>query len=247
MSGRNRSAALIPLESLLRRAFKPELALPVCVLLFFALLGVVWALARPYGASVDEEAHYVRALGVSMGDLVGEADRWDYNPLTPAQQRTIDAATRRLNLPSRVAARQSPAGESIFSCFAIRTTEPASCIGQPTGRIVDRTYVGVYPPVPYVVPGLAARNAGGPVGGLLRARLASGIVCLLVLALCLYGVRDSAAPALSLLGVIAALSPSVLYFSWSMNANGLVQTGRACSSPDVPRLPPGTDRRLRVG
>ena len=35
------------------------------------------------------------------------------------------------------------------------------------------------------------------------------------------GVRDSAAPALSLLGVIAALSPSVLYFSWSMNANGL--------------------------
>lgn len=43
----------------------------------------------------------------------------------------------------------------------------------------------------------------------------------MVLALCLVGVRDRAAPALSLLGGIAALSPTVLYFSWSMNANGL--------------------------
>ncbi len=191
------------------------------MLAFFVLLGLAWALSRPYGASVDEEAHYVRALAVSTGDLVGEPDRWPYNPLTPTQQRTIDAATRRLDVPTRVAAKQSPSDESIFNCFAFRTTASASCISEPTGRVVDRSYVGLYPPVPYVAPGLAARGAGGPVGGLLRARLASGIVCTAVLALCLIGVRDRAAPALSLLGVTAALSPTVLYFSWSMNANGL--------------------------
>jgi len=208
-------------KSLLVRALDPRSALPVCVLAFFALLGVVWAIARPYGASVDEEAHYVRALGVSTGDLIGEAGTWPYNPLTPAQQRTIDAATRRLDLPARVAARQSSSGESIFNCFATRTTESAHCISPPTGRVVDRSYVGVYPPLPYVAPGIAARAAGGPVGGLLRARLASGIVCTVVLALCLFGVRDRSAPAFSLLGVTVALSPTVLYFSWSMNANGL--------------------------
>ncbi len=208
-------------RSLLTRALKHPLLVPACVLAFFALLGVVWALARPYGASVDEEAHYVRALGVSTGDLIGEPDTWRYNPLTPAQQRTIDAATRRVDLPPRVAARHLPSGESLITCFAVRTTDSASCIGPPTGRVVDRTYVGIYPPVPYVVPGLAARPADGPGGGLLLARLASGIVCTVVLALCLLGVHDRAAPGLSLLGVIVALSPTVLYFSWSMNANGL--------------------------
>jgi hypothetical protein len=120
-----------------------------------------------------------------------------------------------------VAARHSSSGESLIACFAARTTDSASCIGPPTGRVVDRTYVGIYPPVPYVVPGLAARPAGGPGGGLLMARLGSGIVCLAVLALCVWGVRDPDAPALSLLGVSVALSPTVLYFSWSMNANGL--------------------------
>lgn len=163
----------------------------------------------------------MRALAVSTGDLIGEADRWPFDELTAAQQRSIDAATRRYDLPARVAARRSPSGEAIFSCFAVRTTESAACTGQPTGPVVDRSYVGVYPPMPYVVPGVAARAAGGPVGGLLRARLASGAVCLVVLAACLWGVRHREAPALSLLGLAVALSPTVLYFSWSMNANGL--------------------------
>ncbi|HSH60887.1 MAG TPA: DUF2142 domain-containing protein [Acidimicrobiales bacterium] len=212
-------------SSLLGRAWKSPTILPLCILVFFALLGVVWALARPYGASVDEEAHYVRALAVSTGDVIGEPDTWHYNPLTPAQQRTIDAATRRVDLPQRVAAKHSPSGESIFNCFAFATALPASCIGEPTGRVVDRTYVGIYPPVPYVVPGLAARPASGPGGGLLLARLGSGIVCLAVLGLCLWGVRDRDAPALSVLGVCVALLPTVLYFSWSMNANGLEMVG----------------------
>lgn len=68
-------------SSLLGRASKAPTILPLCILVFFALLGVVWAFARPYGASVDEEAHYVRALAVSTGDVIGEPDTWHYNPL----------------------------------------------------------------------------------------------------------------------------------------------------------------------
>lgn len=192
------------------------------MLVFFAALGVVWALARPYGASVDEESNYVRATGASTGDLIGKATRWpDVSLLTSPQARTVNAATRVFRVPEDVAARGSPQGGSIDSCIIFQPTHPGSCIPEATGPPLASSYQGVYPPLPYVLPGLAARAADSPVSGLLLARLASGGVCLIVLALCLWGVRDPAAPALSLLGVTVALSPTVVFFAWSMNPNGL--------------------------
>ncbi|HYE77313.1 MAG TPA: DUF2142 domain-containing protein, partial [bacterium] len=203
------------------RALTSPLAVPVCLLVAFAVLGSVWALGRPYGVTTDEEAHYVRALGLSTGDVTGEASVWPDRAFTPEQQRTLDAATRRFRMPERVAPRRNPTGGSIFSCFAFQPTRPASCITDPSGPVLQETYVGVYPPLPYLLPGVVARGAGDPVWGLLLARLGSGVLCLVVLALCVWGVRDPDAPALSLLGVTVALTPTVMFFAWSMNAGGL--------------------------
>jgi hypothetical protein len=202
------------------RSTKASSALPVCLLVWFVALGVVWALARPYGVTTDEEAHYARALGAGIGDLSGQRVKPPDGPLN-AQERTLTGASRRFREPADVAPRPAPAGGSIFSCFAFAQKESASCITKPTGPVLNETYVGVYPPVAYVVPGLAARMAGEPVWGLLFARLGSGIVCLLVLAFCVFALHDPAAPALSLFGVTVALTPTVLFFAWSMNANGL--------------------------
>src|SRR2546430_19553 len=89
---------------------------------------------------------------------------------------------------------------------------------------------------PHVLPGLfsppggvlgphRALGAGGPAETplpvFLPAGLASGFGCVGVLGLCLLALRHRDAPSLSLLGVVAALSPTVLYLSWSMNSNGL--------------------------
>jgi len=199
------------------------LGLPAYVLAPFLTLGLVWALASPYAATVDEEANLVKALGASTGDLTGKPATWQDVPLTPAQQRAIDPATRQFRVPERLAPRGTTR-----PCFLLQPLQPASCLEKPAGRAFDTTYVGVYPPLPYILPGLAARLAGGPVAALFLARLAIGVVCLVLLALCLGGIRESAAPALSLLGLTVALSPGVLFFAWSVNMIGLEMVAALC-------------------
>lgn len=202
---------------------RAPLGLPAYVLISFLALGLVWALASPYAATVDEEANLVKALGASTGDLTGKPATWQDVPLTPAQQRTVDPTTRQFRVPERLAPRGTTR-----PCFLLQPTQPASCLKKPAGRVFDRTYVGIYPPLPYVLPGLAARMANGPVAALFLARLAIGIVCLVLLALCLGGIRDSHAPTLSLLGPTVALSPGVLFFAWSVNMIGLEMMAGLC-------------------
>lgn len=200
-----------------------SLGLPAYLLVAFLAFGLVWALASPYAAAVDEEAHFIKALGASTGDLTGKAADWQDVPLTPAQQRAIDAVTRQFRVPERLAPRGTTR-----PCFFLNPAQPASCLTKPAGRLFDTTYVGIYPPLPYVLPGLAARPADGPVAGLLQARVATGMVCVVLLAFCLATVRDRVAPALSLLGITAALSPTVVFFAWSMNINGMEMVAGLC-------------------
>lgn len=199
------------------------MGLPLCLVAYFFVLGIVWAVARPYAATVDEESQYIKALGVSTGDLAGRLpEREDVPPsMLPEQRRAILAATRQFDVPHDVAPRASESGEIIFDCFVFKAIQAASCLAEPIGAVADQSYAGVYPPVPYVLPGLAARLANNPLTGLIYARLASGVVCLVILALCLWGIRDRCATGLSILGVSVALSPAVLFFAWSMNPNGL--------------------------
>lgn len=116
----------------------------------------------------------------------------------------MNATTRKFDVPAHLAPRGTTR-----PCFSLRPLQPASCLTKPAGRVFDRTYVGIYPPLPYILPGLAARAGKAPASGLVLARLASGLVSVIVLALCLAGVRDRAGPALSLLEVTVALSPTV--------------------------------------
>ncbi len=117
------------------------MGLPAYVLASFLALGLVWALASPYGAIVDEEADYIKALGVSGGDASGRRATWQEVPLTPAQQRTVDPLTRQFKVPERPAPRGTTR-----PCLLLQPTQPASCLTPPGGRVFDRTYVGVYHP-----------------------------------------------------------------------------------------------------
>lgn len=195
-------------------ATRPTLAL----LVFVALLGLVYTFASPYGAPPDEPTQYVKALATGNGDLLGTAVPYERNFDTPADRQVtyIRSTTRRFRLPDRVTA---PA-EDPSLCFILKPDQSAACPPGPTTLQSGETYVGVYPPQPYLLPGLAARLATNPATGITLARLANGLTCLVLVLLAAAALRDRAAPALSLLGLAVVVSPSLLYLNWGLNPNG---------------------------
>ena len=73
----------------------------------YTLLTLAWVMANPPFSSLDEGAHYARAVGLGGGELIG--DRGRYSPaempsLTPAQLEWVNRSTRVVTIPGRLAA-----------------------------------------------------------------------------------------------------------------------------------------------
>jgi hypothetical protein len=110
---------------------------------------------------------------------------------------------------------------------------------------VNSTYTGTYEPTLYALPGLSARLATNDVGAMRLARLGAvlfGTACVVVAAALLW---DRRARGLSLLGLIVALTPMVLYMNGVLNPNGGEMVLTACFFAAVLRVLRGDDRASR--
>jgi hypothetical protein len=224
---------------------------PGLITLFFVLAGVAWLMATPPGSSFDERAHYVKAIGVGQGQFLGE-------PLKVSQEDLgkflLSGARGDPNVgeflapssPGRWQLRTSrqfeirPALLDLnFGCTTGKRNESAACLDTPrppNRRGVLGTYVGTYQPFVYLPAGLAIRTADAPQAALRAGRAGILVVAVGLLVTAAWLLWSPAAPGLSLLGLVVAVTPMVVFVSSVLSPSGPEIAGAVCFSAGLLRL-----------
>jgi hypothetical protein len=204
----------------------------------YVLLVIAWIVANPPFASPDEEAHYLRAVGVSRGDLIGKPARFP-GPRRNPQLEFVNKFTRSVTVPSRL----SPVGSG---CNIAQPQVSSACLypmNPPRVQTTANTYVGNYAPAAYLLPAALLRSADNPMTADRLARLGVAVPAVLLIAAAIFLLWTPTRDGWSLLGVVIALTPMVLFMGSTMNPNGLeIAAGlaftaaavRITRAPDVP-------------
>ena len=177
---------------------------------------MAWIVGNPPFASPDEEAHYLRAVGLSTGDLIGDPTRFPGSPDDP-RLTFVNKFSRSINVPSGL----SPAGSG---CNIAQATESSACLyamNPPRQETTARTYAGIYTPTAYLLPALLLRRADNPNTANRLARLGVAVPSALLLAIAFFLLWAPTANGWSLLGPVVALTPMTVFMSATMNPNGL--------------------------
>lgn len=217
---------------------------------FVVLMGIAWLMATPPGSAPDEPAHYVKAIGAGHGDLYGEP-----YAITAAERRAfakVDSAdlallARESSTPAarwqRRTTRQFAVPRSLvaptFGCTFFGRERTGACLDAPSKaplRSELGTYAGTYQPYAYVPPGLAMRVADSPRAALRLGRAASLALSAALLIAAIWLAWSPAAPWLSLLGVLAAVTPMVLFLASVLNPSGPEVAAAICFAVALIRL-----------
>jgi hypothetical protein len=182
----------------------------------WALLVLGWAMANPPFSSSDEGPHYLRALGLTGGELVGDDAPAEAAPGVNDKQR---AWTRQLSRLVEVPEGLLPLPSD---CYIHNPRQSAACIEEvprETRPVEVATSVGTYQPAPYLLPAAVMRLEGEPGGADRLGRLAGGAVAVALLALAAL-VLWGGTP-LSLAGLLVAATPMALFYAGSLNGSGI--------------------------
>ncbi|HEU4867606.1 MAG TPA: DUF2142 domain-containing protein [Actinomycetota bacterium] len=203
------------------------------------LIAVCLMFSTPPGASPDEAAHYIRALGVGRGQVVLD----DVPPKPPAPQFPVQIAWMQeqsgvVRAPERLA-------PIAFECWAFPFYVGTCWESDPptSDRTVTfETYVGTYPPAAYVLPGLLMRATDDPTTALMLGRAGILLVSLLLLGLAVFALYDGRTPR-SLAAVLLSVSPMVLAMAAALTSSGVEIAAAICFMACLLRLtrcgPPG--------
>ena len=168
-----------------------------------ALLLAAWVVATQPWQAPDEASHYQRAVSIANGRILGPKLDYTTAPGTPTQLRFIDHDTRGVMMPARL----SPPNVLCMN-------------GKPdvTGSCIEEDPNGNFPPLVYFLPAAALGVANDASTAIWLARVVSAISCLAFLLLALALLWDGAG--WSVLGLLAAITPMVLFTSSIMNSSG---------------------------
>jgi hypothetical protein len=182
----------------------------------WALLVAAWVIANPPFAAPDEMDHFVRTVGISQGHLVG-VPAPDVNIGSTAGEIRFDKSTQRgVMVPAELYPMP-------FNCYMANPRLSAACLDRPPGRgppVRYVTSVGTYPPLGLLAPAAVIRAAHGPLAAVRVGRAAAAIVALAFLIAAAATVFDPEAGWLSLAGVVATCTPTVIFLAASLNPSG---------------------------
>jgi hypothetical protein len=186
------------------RGLPTRIRTPALAALGLTLLLAAWVTAtRPFEAP-DEWAHYLRALSITNGRLVGPKVPFVNVLATPTQAAWMAQDARGVVVPARLA----PPG---LVCVRGRSDVTGSCLApSPTGD---------YQPLPYLLPAAGIALAHDARTALWLSRVACALQDLVFILLAL--VLTSSRRAWSLLGLVLAATPTVLFIGSVMNPDGL--------------------------
>jgi hypothetical protein len=172
-----------------------------------------WALTDPLLSGPDEPAQLIRAEAIVRGQLIGRPQSTQAdNP------GTIERVPGFLENSSSFA----------YWCFIFEPKVTAICgppLTGPDHLVPVATYVGHYPPLYYVAVGWPSLLDSGPTG-VLWMRLASALLNALLLGTALWLVARRSR--VLVVAVLVAVTPTVIYYSASVNPNGLEMTSAVC-------------------
>jgi hypothetical protein len=179
----------------------------VLVLFAWALLLVAWVMGNAPFAAPDEADHYVRAIGISEGHLIGTPDPSAHLGVTPREIAFTAKEARIVSLPRSL----DPVP---FTCEIGPGERSAACLNSadrdppPVMRVSS---VGDYQPLPYLLPALAVRAGSSPPSALRLGRAAEALTAFVLLVVAVFALYDAASPLVSLLGLLLAVTPMALF------------------------------------
>ena len=199
-------------------------------------MGVAWLMATPPGAAPDEGAHYIKAIGVGRGDPYGgpvvsrspdrpafsEAHADDlarfFRGASSSTARWQRRTTRLFQVPASLQASHFGCSSSIEG-----RDVTAACLNRPEPPARTRelpTYVGTYAPYVYLLSGVAMRLTSESYTALRLGRGAGLLIAGGLLLVAAWLLWNPAAPLVSLLGLIVATTPMVLFLAAMLNPSG---------------------------
>jgi hypothetical protein len=172
------------------------------IALGWLLLIAAWIGGNPPFAGADEQWHYARTFDVGVGAPAKASLGGN-----PQQIAWTNQATRAVDIPGGLAPRS-------VGCWIFDARKPATdCPPLAAGRFI--TPVGTYEPLPYVLPAVARQPASSPDAALMLGRIASALAAGALLLMALVLLQDS------LLGLVIAVTPMVLFCASLLNGSGL--------------------------
>lgn len=190
------------------------------MLVAWALLLAAWAIGNAPFAAPDEADHYIRAVGIGEGQLIGTADPSARVGFTATQIAWTAQAARLVSLPRGFDPRAlgcEPVDRRSTACSTLTAVHP----GRRSPLTTALTTVGNYQPLPYLAPAVLLGVGSSARGALRLGRLAQALVVLALLAVAVLALRDVTSPLLSLLGPLLAVTPMALFCGASLGGSGI--------------------------
>ncbi len=202
---------------------------------------MAWVFANPTGAAPDEVAHYVKAVAAGRGDLVGAPGPFPFvgENFTADQRRQVDRSFRAFSVPPRLRY------QSTLPCMAFKPEVPADCLrsdrwegaGEPSLSIV-----GAYQPFLYMPSGLLTRLSDHRSTAFLLARVGSAALSVSLLGMAAWLLlghgrdQDQVGRRWRLVGLMLAVTPTVVFLTSAITASGPEVTGAIAVTAGVLRL-----------
>lgn len=216
-----------------RRATARLRQTPVFFIAFLLLMGIAWVVANPPGYAPDEPAHYTKAIAVGRGQWVGRPGAYPVGPgFGPLQLQWINKATRTVDMPPKMAPYN-------FACSVFNPRSTASCLDAlPPNetRTPFLTYVGSYEPFVYLPPGLLMTLSEDADTALLLGRAVIAVISLGLLATAARVLVVREAGVRSLVGLVVATTPMVIFLTAELAPVGTEIAAATCFTAVVLRL-----------
>jgi len=203
---------------------------PLLVFLSYAMLVVAWIFGNPPYAAPDEWWHYMRAVSIGHGQLVGKPGGREAAKAMvgerPAQQpeksyedmlASIVQTNRWVQIPPGLA-------PGWFRCQVVDPNVSARCLNDspPVSEAHDRFIsAATYQPLPYLVPAAISRIHAHPDNLDRLMRTGKAFVSLLLLGAAIFLLWNSRSQLVSLVGLVVATTPMAVFLSASLNPSGL--------------------------
>src|ERR1035437_1121140 len=179
-------------------------------ILFYTVLVSCWLITNPLGTGPDEPEHYIRAVALGNGDLLGtKALTSSLPPQNATQAEFLNVLNRDFQIPVGSAA------PFYWFCTARSPGTSAQCLYQkdPVAALLNHqvSYVGTYQPYDYLPAAIVGKVVQDPNTSLFLMRLVMTVLFfpLIVGSIVLLATNDRT----SILGLSLALTPSLLFIT----------------------------------
>jgi predicted membrane protein DUF2142 len=217
-------------------------ALALCLAALYLAMGLVWVFTNPPGAAPDEPEHYKRAVSLADGQIRGAPSGDVFSSVdSPGQTAWLTLNTRVVAIPPQL----SP--PTTWGCDRHLPDLTARCLHDRTGYppsvdlAGDRelNYTGTYQPFIYFLPGLVMRLAPDPLTALRLGRIVTLLICVSLIGLGAMLLWSAESPGLSMVGLVLAVTPLVLFLFSSLSPSGPEVAGAICLAASMLHLSRG--------